>query len=233
MIVLGIETSTAVCSVGLASDSGLSAEQSIVESHIHSEKLLTLIRALCDKEKVKLSQLDGIAISIGPGSFTGLRIGLSSAKGLCYAVGKPLIAISTFEAIAIRVHQMHSEFLKIIICVDAKQGEYYIGVYENKGESLNVAIPVHIGTLDSAVASMDISTAIFVTDLTDDRRKCTIKPGLLRNILPYCRGDVIALLGCNKLKTGVLSDIKSMEPMYLKDFIVRMRLKSESQRVAG
>jgi tRNA threonylcarbamoyl adenosine modification protein YeaZ len=78
----------------------MQAEKSLTETHIHSEKLLTLIQELCDEQKLKLSQLDGVAVSIGPGSFTGLRIGLSTAKGLCFALEKPLIAVPTFVSIA-------------------------------------------------------------------------------------------------------------------------------------
>ena len=132
MTILGIETSTAVCSVGLANEFDLRAEKSIIETHIHSEKLLTLIQELCDEQKMKLSQLDGVAVSIGPGSFTGLRIGLSTAKGLCFALEKPLIAVSTFASIAKSVTISHPEYARIIVCIDAKQREYYIGVYEHR-----------------------------------------------------------------------------------------------------
>jgi tRNA threonylcarbamoyladenosine biosynthesis protein TsaB len=115
MTVLGIETSTAVCSVGLANDSGSCTEQSLVESHIHSEKLLTLVRGVCEDQKFALSQLDSVAISIGPGSFTGLRIGLSTAKGICYSLGIPLIAVPAFEAIADAVFACHPKFDRVVV----------------------------------------------------------------------------------------------------------------------
>jgi tRNA threonylcarbamoyladenosine biosynthesis protein TsaB len=227
LIVLGIETSTAVCSIGIASNTGLRAERSIVESHIHSEKLLTLIQALCDEQKITLSHLDGIAISIGPGSFTGLRIGLSSAKGLCYAKGIPLITVSTFEAIASGVLASHREFTRIAICVDAKQGEYYIGTYKCNTKQLDEIIPVYVGTLDSVAATVNTPTTVVVTDCSDEVKKVIGGYGLIENILTYCRGDVVASIGLTKLQANELSDITNLEPLYLKDFVVQKHAKSE------
>lgn len=105
MNLLGIETSTAACGVAVVSDGGMNVERSIVEAHIHSEKLLTLVRTVLGEAKIGLNEIDAVAVSIGPGSFTGLRIGLSSAKGLCYALEKPLLTVPTFDAIEIgRAH---------------------------------------------------------------------------------------------------------------------------------
>ncbi len=100
MIILGLETSTAVCSVGLFRDGLPEIERSIRESHIHSEKLLSLVQEVIQAAGVSLDRVDAIAISIGPGSFTGLRIGLSTAKGLSFALDKPIVAVATFEAMA-------------------------------------------------------------------------------------------------------------------------------------
>ena len=185
MTVLGIETSTAVCSVGLAcldptdidgetNKYNLLAEKSLVESHIHSEKLLTLIQELCDEQKLKLSQLDGVAVSMGPGSFTGLRIGLSTAKGLCFALEKPLIAVPTFASIAKSVIMAHPQYARIIVCIDAKQREYYIGTYEQIGGNVQEVLAVHTGSISSALHPVSLNT-IVVTDRTDE-----VKNGIFR-----------------------------------------------------
>jgi len=220
MTVLGIETSTAVCSAGLANESGPIAERSIVESHIHSEKLLTLIQELCEENKIELQQLDGVAVSIGPGSFTGLRIGLSTAKGLCYAVGKPLIAVSAFESVAEAFCRSHPQIKKVIIFVDAKQGEYYTGGYEKKSGKINDFYPVRVGNLNKDIITSDSETAI-ITDRIDEIKKNADKCGVIDNILSYCRGDVIARKAVEKLKNGIEDAPKDIEPMYLKDFVVR------------
>lgn len=225
MTVLGIETSTAVCSVGLTNESGLHAERSLVESHIHSEKLLTLVRGVCEDQKITLPQIDGIAVSIGPGSFTGLRIGLSTAKGLCYALGKPLIAVPAFESVAEAVFVSHPQFGRVVVCVDAKQGDYYFGAYEKTNGTLCEFLPVQIGTLSAALSAITGETMI-VTDRIDEVKKILNTCGVIENILSYCRGDVIARIAIEKLKDGVKNAPENLEPMYLKDFVIRTHVKT-------
>jgi tRNA threonylcarbamoyladenosine biosynthesis protein TsaB len=238
MTILGIETSTAVCSVGLARLSSgsigrqtnefdlLSSEKSLVESHIHSEKLLTLIQELCDEQKLKLSQLDGVAVSIGPGSFTGLRIGLSTAKGLCYALEKPLLAVPTFDSIAQSVLQKHPDDKRIIVCIDAKQREYYIGAYEHINGTVQEVLSVHIGGLSSVLHAVSPKTVV-ATDCVRELKKEVGDIAHIEDVFSYCRGDGIARLAIEKWSTGERSAWEQMEPKYLKDFIVRTHLKSE------
>ncbi|MCX6121866.1 MAG: tRNA (adenosine(37)-N6)-threonylcarbamoyltransferase complex dimerization subunit type 1 TsaB [Ignavibacteriales bacterium] len=224
MTILGIETSTAVCSVGLADECGLQSERSLVESHIHSEKLLTLIQELCDEQKMKLSRLDGVAVSIGPGSFTGLRIGLSTAKGLCFALEKPLIAVPTFASIAHSVAGSHPDCARVIVCIDAKQREYYIGVYKHDNGTICEVLPVHIGSIASAIAAASVRTLI-VTDRTDEVRTESRDSILVQDVFPYCRGDVIAHRALERWAPEESSVWAQREPMYLKDFVVRTQMK--------
>jgi tRNA threonylcarbamoyladenosine biosynthesis protein TsaB len=226
MTILGIETSTAVCSVGLANEFGLQAERSLVESHIHSEKLLTLIQELCDERKMKLSQLDGVAVSIGPGSFTGLRIGLSAAKGLCFALEKPLIAVPTFTSIAKCVTLSHPECARVIVCIDAKQREYYIGVYEQKNRAVREVLAVQIGSLSSALAAASTKTVI-VTDHTHKVKTDSGDSIIVEDVVQYCRGDVAAWMAIEGWNTGKRNIWEQMEPMYLKDFVVHAQMKLE------
>jgi tRNA threonylcarbamoyladenosine biosynthesis protein TsaB len=224
MTILGIETSTAVCSVGLADGFGLQSERSLVESHIHSEKLLTLIQELCDEQKMKLSQLDGVAVSIGPGSFTGLRIGLSTAKGLCFALEKPLIAVPTFASIAQSVTGSHPDCARVIVCIDAKQREYYIGVYEQNNGTVCEVLPVQIGSIASAIAAASVRTLI-VTDRTDEVRTESRDSIIVQDVFPYCRGDVIAHMALERWTPEESTVWAQQEPMYLKDFVVRAQMK--------
>lgn len=220
MTILGIETSTAVCSIGLADEFGLQLEKSIVESHIHSEKLLTLIQELCDEQKIGLPQLDGIAVSIGPGSFTGLRIGLSTAKGLCFALEKPLIAVPTFASIARSVIMFYQKCTRVVVCIDAKQREYYIGVYEQNNKIVREMQPVRIGSLPSALAAVSMETVL----VTDHAEKVKTESGdsiVVEDVLPYCRGDVIARMAVERWNAGDRNVWENLEPMYLKDFVVQ------------
>ena len=226
MTILGIETSTVVCSVGFANGHSLIAEKSLIESHIHSEKLLTLVKELCDEQKIKLSQLDGVAVSIGPGSFTGLRIGLSTAKGLCCALEKPLIAVSTFESIAKSVIMLHPKCAKVIVCIDAKQREYYIGMYEQNDKTVREALPVQIGILSSALATASENTVI-VTDHIDEVKKESGDSIIVENLLQHCRGDIVASMAIEKFNAEEITNWEQIEPMYLKDFVVRAQMKLE------
>ncbi len=101
MTTLCLETSTKACSVALGKNGKLLAlKESIDEQYSHSENLTLYIEDVCNQAKIHLQNIDAIAVSKGPGSFTGLRIGVSTAKGLCYALDKPLIAINSLEAMA-------------------------------------------------------------------------------------------------------------------------------------
>jgi tRNA threonylcarbamoyladenosine biosynthesis protein TsaB len=224
MTILGVETSTAVCSIGLANEFGLQSEKSIVQSHIHSEKLLTLIKELCDEEKMNLPQLDGVAVSMGPGSFTGLRIGLSTAKGLCFALEKPLIAVPTFPSIAKSVMMVHPEYARIIVCIDAKQREYYIAVYEQSDRTLHEVLPVQIGSLSVAIAAASLKTVI-VTDHMSEVKTESRNSVIVENVFSYCRGDSIAQMAIEGWNAGEKNLWEQLEPMYLKDFVVRAQMK--------
>lgn len=105
-MILCLETSTKVCSVALGHNGKLLAlKESFDEKYSHSEKLTLYIQEVCSQAKTSLKDMDAIAVSKGPGSFTGLRIGVSTAKGLCYALEKPLIAVNTLEAMAVSAIQ--------------------------------------------------------------------------------------------------------------------------------
>jgi tRNA threonylcarbamoyladenosine biosynthesis protein TsaB len=97
-LILNIETATEVCSVALADEKGLIDFQENTEGKSHAAMLTVLIENLLNKNRITLHQLDAVAVSMGPGSYTGLRIGVSVCKGICYGVNKPLIAIPTLQS---------------------------------------------------------------------------------------------------------------------------------------
>ena len=98
-LILSIETSTTICSVAVHQDGVLISLKELNESGAHSEKLMGMIDSVLLEADLEYAQLDALAVSEGPGSYTGLRIGVSTAKGLAYALGKPLIGINTLQAI--------------------------------------------------------------------------------------------------------------------------------------
>ena len=117
-LILSIETSTTNCSVALGKDGVLvSLKEDYNDQYSHAERLHVFIMEILEENKKKLSELDAIAISKGPGSYTGLRIGVSTTKGLCFSLDKPLISIGTLNSLA---HQINSDGL-IVPMLDANK----------------------------------------------------------------------------------------------------------------
>ncbi len=134
MTVLGIDTSAIVCSAALVSDKKILSERTISNGLTHSETLLPLIKELLDEQNLSIKDIDCFAISTGPGSFTGLRIGISTVKGLAISLNKPCFSASTLEALALNA----SEFEGKIICpvMDARRGEFYNALFSVQGGKL-------------------------------------------------------------------------------------------------
>ena len=133
-LILCLETSTKSCSVSLGQNKKLLAlKESLDEKHSHAENLTLYIQEVCSQAKINLKDIDAVAVSKGPGSFTGLRIGVSTAKGVCYALNKPLIAINSLEAMAVEQISKHTPPSTHLFCpmIDAKRMEVYCAVYDD------------------------------------------------------------------------------------------------------
>lgn len=126
-IILHIETSTSICSVSIAKNGSLLSLAEEVVENSHARLLTNLINKCLLKSALSINDLDAVAISIGPGSYTGLRIGLSTAKGICYSKNLPLITISTLKAIAFQAKERIQS--NIISILKARKEEVYIAAY--------------------------------------------------------------------------------------------------------
>jgi len=220
--VLGIETSCSVCSVGLVDDEALIVEQNIVDPHVHSEKLLTLVEEVLERGDVGLGDLDAIAVSIGPGSFTGLRIGLSTAKGLCFSLERKLIEIPTFDAVAHVARDSTRTADRIVIVVDAKQGEFYCGSIEMKRMGDATSMTVHTCRADDIPwKEYSDQSTVWITDSPEIIRTHGVPPQLTCEYSSFCRGDAVAHLARAKYGRNEFADLALIEPRYLKDFIVK------------
>lgn len=135
MKILGIDSSGLVASVALASDDTIVAEFTVNNKQTHSQTLLPMLEQVIKFSGMELDEIDGIAVAAGPGSFTGLRIGASTAKGLGLALDKPLISIPTVEGMAYQLAEADG-----IICpiMDARRNQVYTGIYEMQGQELQV-----------------------------------------------------------------------------------------------
>lgn len=132
-LILSIESTTKVCSVALHRDGKLlELQESLDDDYAHAEKLNVYIEQAMKKSGTSPSELDAVAIARGPGSYTGLRIGASSAKGLCYAVNKPLIAVDPLKALALRAvnENKANEADLIFSMIDARRDEVFMAVFD-------------------------------------------------------------------------------------------------------
>lgn len=222
MTILGIETSTAVCSVGLIRSGNPSIEYSLVESHIHSEKLQTLIQDVMKKAGASPWDIDAVAVSVGPGSFTGLRIGLSTAKGLCFSLEKPLLAIPTFEVIAAAAARRYNSFERFLIALDAKQSEFYTGSFVVTRGLVEIETDVAVRSFsDIGQEAKDGRSTLLLTDAPSAVSRMPQGLFQIEHVHDFCRGEVVASMGARKYEQNDFSDISSVEPSYLKDFVVR------------
>jgi tRNA threonylcarbamoyladenosine biosynthesis protein TsaB len=159
MIVLGIDTATAVASVALVEDGKLIAEEihhSTAKSSTgtpaprgnHAEIVIPLIQSMLTKPRVAVADLSGIAVSIGPGSFTGLRVGLATAKGIAYECGLPLVGVSTLHANAARVPNFDGMICSLL---DARKNEVYFALFRHDGQDLKRLTDDQMSSIDGAL----------------------------------------------------------------------------------
>ena len=135
-VILAIETTTKNCSVALFQDGKeLSYYEKLSQDYTHSEKLTVYLQELMKQIKLSFNDLDAIAISQGPGSYTGLRIGTSVAKGLCYSLNIPLISVSTLQAMA---YSISKEIQSTFFCpmIDARRMEVFSAIYDENNKEL-------------------------------------------------------------------------------------------------
>jgi len=218
--ILGIDTSTKFCNLGLIEDKDVLIEYTINGlKKKHSSILVPAIKDLLKTMGLKMEEINGIAISIGPGSFTGLRIGLCVAKGLCYARSLPLLGITTLDAMAFPLKE-----IPYLICpvLESKKDEIYDVVFRG-GDSLHRVMDYKCEDIQSLLVRLSPlkEKIIFLGDGIKKYRDI-IKEKIGKDALfidsqlnlPVATS--IAFLGLNKLKKGEKDDISTITPFYLR-----------------
>ena len=217
--ILCIETSTTNCSVAISKDGEqLSLVEHDSKNYSHAEQLHIFIEKALQKAELKKSQLNAIAVSKGPGSYTGLRIGLSSAKGLCYGLGIPLISISTLKSLASQIDTTINDGL-IIPMIDARRMEVYTQVFDSK---LNELTKIEAKILDKGSFNEFLNSSKTIHFVGNGVEK-------FENILPKNTNysfsynnpsakDMIAL-AFDKYINQSFEDVAYFEPFYLKEFV--------------
>lgn len=136
-LILQIDTATPVCSAAVSLNGAVVSEAFMDDGYRHAENIISLCRQVVEQSKYSISDLNAIAVSAGPGSYTGLRIGVSAAKGLSYGLEIPLITVSTLKMMALRFYAGHAAFDGLAIpMIDARRMEVYTGIYNREGDCL-------------------------------------------------------------------------------------------------
>lgn len=220
-LILNIETSTRNCSVALAQNGSLLAlEEHAGVSYTHAEELHPFIHKIFDSSSTNLKQIDAIAVSKGPGSFTGLRIGVSAAKGLCFALAKPLMAMDSLTILCRQVKKITSDFDLILPMIDARRMEVYTTVINNTGEMIS---PVESKIIDESFFFEFQNKRIALCG--DGAEKC--RPFLLKGheILPVVYPSAAGMIEAAEelFAKKKFEDLAYFEPYYLKEFLAGMK----------
>lgn len=216
-MILNIETATTNCSVSIAQEGLVVAFKEIAElNYSHAEQLHVFIQEVLLEAAISLSDIKAIAVSKGPGSYTGLRIGVSAAKGLCYALNIPLIAIPTLKSLSLQCQPKAGEV--VLPMLDARRMEVYISAYDHKGEELHPteAKILEENSLSEWIASY--SKVYFIGNGAQKAFEVHHQSNIsVLDTLPSAKE--MAGLSFQKYVAKDFEDVAYFEPYYLKDFM--------------
>ncbi len=225
--ILNIETATEVCSVNLARDGEVLFERESSSGLDHSRLLTVFIDEIFGEFNFQPGKLDAVAVSKGPGSYTGLRIGVSVAKGLCYGLEIPLIAVETTEAMGKFAAFNREKYLpgvtdadKALFCpmIDARRMEVYTALFSAQGEKME---PVSAKIIDenSFAEYLEHHSVLFFGNGAKKCKNAITHPNAVFGEPQKASARFMTRLSENKFKAGDFEDLAYFEPFYLKNFI--------------
>jgi tRNA threonylcarbamoyladenosine biosynthesis protein TsaB len=220
MLILSIDTSTRGCSVAVHADGQLLAAYDLLTDRSSAAMLTTLMKNAVEQAGYTLADLDAVAVAKGPGSYTGLRVGVSTAKGLCYALDKPLLAVPTLAAMTAQLTSYYPGSYLFCPMIDARRMEVFAAVYDSH---LREVMPTQAVILDqdSFAGLLAEHDVVF---FGDGAAKC--RPLLethanahfpTRLVEPSAR--TVGQLASELFPSGQFEDLATFEPYYLKDFM--------------
>lgn len=219
MYILNIETATKNCSVALAKNGETILCKEISElGYSHAEKLHVFIEEVCNESSIQLKDLQAIAVSKGPGSYTGLRIGVSAAKGFCYALDIPLISVGTLAVLASQAVSIAKENDLIIPMIDARRMEVYSAIFNNKLEKVR---EIEAQIIDeNSFASIE-NTVYFIGDSSEKAKTVLTKSNFIfLDEIVYPSAKDMSAISFQKFLNKDFEDVAYFEPFYLKDFLI-------------
>jgi tRNA threonylcarbamoyladenosine biosynthesis protein TsaB len=228
MKILAIDTSTRVGSIALVEGPVLKAQQILNIRATHNQRLLPGIERILDDAGWSLDDLDAFAVSLGPGSFTGLRIGLSIVKGLAWASGKPLAAVPTLDALAANVSCGPHKICPIL---DARKGEIYTALYRHGHEGIPQRLTSYTAIKPAELVALISETTVIIGDGLLSHGDYLKRELGNRLILPpphlsVIQASSVAWLGWHKLRSGESDDVSSCTPLYVRPSEAEVNRKS-------
>jgi tRNA threonylcarbamoyladenosine biosynthesis protein TsaB len=215
-IILNIETATKNCSVAIAKDGKtIVCKELATENFSHAEKLHVFIEQTLAESNVRFSELNAIAVSQGPGSYTGLRIGVSSAKGFSYALNIPLIAVDTLQLLA---KQINIDKGIILPMIDARRMEVFSAMYDSNYNQIRATQAEIIDEssykeISETIHLVGDGIGKFTNTLTDEKF-------VFHNEVVYPSANEMSALSFEKFQNADFVDVAYFEPFYLKDFLL-------------
>jgi tRNA threonylcarbamoyladenosine biosynthesis protein TsaB len=231
--VLGIETATSVCAVALVEGASVRIEEGVEERHVHAEKLLFLVDRVLKTSRQLLGNLDGIAVSIGPGSFTGLRVGLSVGKGLSFAADVPLVGVPTLESLAQRIvdASLPDRPEHVLAAIDARRDEVYCQLFQigdvhyhpvwHPRDCSVAAVIEELGDRDVLLVGDGSPKLLRFLEGREGEPACRMTAAAPE--VARCSAGTVALMGQRLLEEGKKDDLSRLEPRYIKDFFLASR----------
>jgi tRNA threonylcarbamoyladenosine biosynthesis protein TsaB len=217
MRILAVDTAAKSCSVAIMTAGSLSAELITLKDETHSKHLMELIHKVLGMAGFRVGELDGLAVTIGPGSFTGLRIGVSTVKGLAHALNKPVVGVSSLDALA---WQCADRSHLICALLDARKGEVYSATYRFENDTLTQKSLENATAPEAAVEGLKEPCVFIGSGAQLYRRNITNVLGNLANFAPedqnIIRASSVGFLSMEKFKTHDTSEAAGLVPHYIR-----------------
>lgn len=224
--IISIETATPVCSVALHRDGELLALRESDDQRKHAENITVFVDEVVKEANIPIQDINAIAISKGPGSYTGLRIGVSAAKGLCYGLSIPLIAINTLEGML--YHPSLSAYAQesILYCpmLDARRMEVYCSLFNTQKEVVQETEAMVIDEL-SFKKELDKQPVVFFGSGADKCKQTIVHPNAFFNADVIPSAKTIGKMAYQKYQQQQFEDVAYFEPFYLKEFVATVSKK--------
>lgn len=230
MKILGLDTSTMMATCAVVEDNNLLGEFSLNQDMSHSENLVPMIKEVLENLKIGIEEIDLFTVALGPGSFTGLRIGVATVKAFAHLFNKPIVGVSTIEALAYNLP--YNEI--VVPMIDARRERVYTGIYtwkEGKLETIMEADVIEVVELLERLKSYDNivvngNGTITYKEIIQEKLGSKVKFSTVGQ--NSCRGASICELGLLRYKEGKLDDFYTLAPEYLRETQAQRELKSKS-----